>query len=99
MDVALKRQKTKKKKNCSNSEYNNKKSNPILKPHFIYSDVKFFYCYFLNTFFFLLYTIGTQLHIEVYILFSPIIMLHHKWIDIVLSAKQQDLIANPFQKQ
>ena len=41
----------------------------------------------------------TQLYIHVYILFSPIIMLHHKWLDIVLSATQQDLIANPFQKQ
>ena len=25
----------------------------------------------------------TQLHIQVYILFSHIIMLHHKWLDIV----------------
>ena len=25
-------------------------------------------------------------------------MLHHKWVDIVLSATQQELIANPFQK-
>ena len=33
----------------------------------------------------------TQLHIHVYILFSPIIMLHHKWLGIVLSATQQDL--------
>ena len=41
----------------------------------------------------------TQLHIQVYILFSPVIMLHHKWLDIVLSATEQDLIANPFQKQ
>ena len=38
----------------------------------------------------------TQLHTHVYILFSHIIMLHHKWLDIVLSATQQDLIANPF---
>ena len=41
----------------------------------------------------------TQLHIHVYILFSHIIMLHHKWLDIVPSATQQDLIANPFQRQ
>ena len=40
-----------------------------------------------------------QLYIHVYILFSPIIMLHHKWLDIVPSATQQDVIANPFQKQ
>ena len=40
-----------------------------------------------------------HLHTHVYILFIPIIMLHHKWLDIGLSATQQDLIANPFQKQ
>ena len=27
-----------------------------------------------------------------FFLFSPIIMLHHKWLDIVLSATQQDLM-------
>ena len=41
----------------------------------------------------------TQLHIHVYILFAPIIMLHHNWLDTVLSTTLQDLIANPFQKQ
>ena len=40
----------------------------------------------------------TQLNIHVYILFSHIIMLHCKQLDIVPSATQQDLIANPFQK-
>ena len=35
-------------------------------------------CYFPNTIFFLLYSMVTQLHIHVYILFSHIIMLHHK---------------------
>ena len=40
----------------------------------------------------------TQLHTHVYILFSPIIMLHHKWLDIVPRATQQDPIANPFQR-
>ena len=49
-------------------------------------------------FFFLLYSLVTQLHIHVHILFSHMIMLHHKWLDVVLSATQQDLIANPFQK-
>ena len=49
--------------------------------------------------FILLYSMVTQLPIHVYIIFSHIIMLHHKWLDIVLSAAQQDLIANPFQKQ
>ena len=38
----------------------------------------------------------TQLHIHVHILFSHIIMLHHKWLDIVPRATQQDLIANVF---
>ena len=42
---------------------------------------------------------GTQLHIHVYIIFSPIVMLRSKYLDIVLSATQQDLIFNPFQKQ
>ena len=42
----------------------------------------------------------TQLHIHIiYILFSHIIMLHHKWLDIVPSTTQQDLFANPFQRQ
>ena len=48
---------------------------------------------------FLLYSKVTQLHIHVHILFSHIIMLHHKQLDIVPSATQQDLIANPFQRQ
>ena len=53
----------------------------------------------LHTFFFLLYSMGTQLDIHVYIIFSPIVMLHCKYLDIVLSATQQDLIVSPFQKQ
>jgi len=48
---------------------------------------------------FLLYSMVTQLHIHLYILFSYIIRLHHKWLDTVPSATHQDLIANPFQKQ
>jgi len=48
---------------------------------------------------FLLYSTVTQLHIHVYIFFSHIIMLHHKWLDTVLSASQQDIIDNPFQRQ
>jgi len=38
--------------------------------------------------FFLLYSTVTQLHIYVYILFSHLIMLHHKSLDIVLNAAQ-----------
>ena len=41
----------------------------------------------------------TQLHIHVHILLSHIIMLHCKWLHTVFSDTQQDLIANPFQKQ
>ena len=44
---------------------------------------------------FLLYSMVTQLHIHVHILFSHMIMLHHKWLDRVPSATQQDPIANP----
>ena len=50
-------------------------------------------------FFFPLYSMGTQLHIHVYIMFSPIVVLHCKYLDIVISATQQDLIVNPLQKQ
>ena len=46
---------------------------------------------------FLLHSEVTQLHIHVYILFSHIVMLHHKWPDIVPSAIQQDPIAYLFQ--
>ena len=41
----------------------------------------------------------TQLHIHVHIVFSYILMLHRKWLDLVPSATQQDLIAYPFQRQ
>ena len=40
-----------------------------------------------------------QTHIHVYIRFSHMIMLHHKWLDIVPSATQQDLIAYSFPGQ
>ena len=48
---------------------------------------------------FLLYSKVTQLHMHVYLLFSHITMLHHKWLDIVPSALWQDLIAYPLQRQ
>ena len=54
-----------------------------------------FNSYFPDTIFFLLYSMVTQLHI----LFLHITMLHHKWLDIVPSATQQDLIAYSFQKK
>ena len=50
---------------------------------------------------FLLYSKETQSHIHICILFLTLssIMLHHKWLDIVPSAVQWDLIAYPFQRQ
>ena len=48
-----------------------------------------FNCYVLHTtFFFLLYSMVSRLHIHVYMLFSHIIMLHPKWRDIVPRAKR-----------
>ena len=46
-----------------------------------------------------LYNMGSKLHIHVYIIFPPIVMLQCKYLDIVLNATQQDLIVNPFQEQ
>ena len=46
-----------------------------------------------------LYSMGNQLHIHVYIIFSPIVMLPCKYLDRVLNATQQDLIVIPFQDQ
>ena len=62
---------------------------------FVFSIIAGLQCY-VN---FLLYSKVTQSDIHVYILFSHIIMLHRKWLDVVPSATQQDLIANPFQRQ
>ena len=55
----------------------------------------FFYIYY----FFPLYSMGTKLYKHGYIIFSHIIMLWYKYLDIVLSAIQQDLIVNAFQEQ
>ena len=49
--------------------------------------------------FFLLYSMGTKLHIHVHILFPPIVVLRRKYLDVVLSATQRDLIVNLFQEQ
>ena len=40
--------------------------------------------------FFPLYSMGAKLHIHVYILFPPIVVLQCKYLDIVLNATQQD---------
>ena len=66
---------------------------------FFYNDFYFFhYCWF-TVVNFLLHSKVTQSHIHVFILFSPIIMLHHKCPDIVPSAREQDPIVYPFQRQ
>ena len=50
---------------------------------------------------FLLYSKVTQLYIYIYLLFltSSSTMLHHKWLDVVPYAIQQDLTAYPLQMQ
>ena len=68
--------------------------NPNLTGFYYYYYYFYFYC-----FFFPRYSIGTQLYIHVYIIFSPIVVLQSKYLDIVLSATQQDLIVSPFQVQ
>ena len=50
-------------------------------------------------YFFPLYGMGTKLHIHVYLIFPPIVVLRCKYLDTVLKAAQRDLIANPFQEQ
>ena len=54
---------------------------------------------FSRFFFSPLSSMGTQLHRHGYILFPPIAVLRYKYLDIVLSATQQDLSENPFQEQ
>ena len=71
----------------------------VLKILSVHHWIAFFFYYFPNTIFFPLYSMGTQLHMHVYILFSPIIMLRCKYLDIFLTATQQDPIVNPFPKQ
>jgi len=46
------------------------------------------------------YSKGTQSHIHIYILFLTLssIVLHHKGLDTVPCARQQDLIAYPLQR-
>ena len=60
-----------------------------------------FFFYFLSFIyiFFLLWSMVTQLHQHVYILFFSHYVSHHKWIDRVPSATQQDPIANPSWRQ
>ena len=49
---------------------------------------------------FLLYGKETQSHTHTFFFFTlSSVKLHHKWLDIVPSAIQQDLIAYPFQRQ
>ena len=62
-----------------------------------YPGTLYFFSFFKN--FFPLYSMGTKLHIHVYILFPPIVVLQCKYLDIVPNATQQDLIVNTFQEQ
>ena len=58
------------------------------------------YCYFPSTLFlFSLCSMGTQLHIHAHIILSPIVVLRCEYPDIALSAPQQELTANPVQRQ
>ena len=68
-----------------------------IRSDYLNDGIHYFNSYFPNTIF-PQYSKVTQLHIHVHILFSHIIMLHHKWLDKVPRATQQDLIANPFQR-
>ena len=71
----------------------------IMNTDFYYYFLSFYYYFPQHSFFPPLYSMGTQLHIHVYIRFPPIVVLRCKHLDIVLSATQQDLIVNPFQEQ
>ena len=46
---------------------------------------------------FLLYSKVTQSHMHILFLTLSSIMFHHKWLDMVSCATQQDLIAYPLQ--
>ena len=59
----------------------------------------FFNCYFPNTIFFPLYSMVTQLRKDVYIIFSPIVMLCCKYLEIVLRDTPQDITVNLFKKK
>ena len=64
-----------------------------------YGFLAFFLMFLFYFYFFPLYSMGTKLHIHMYIFFPPIVVLRCTYLDIVLSATEQDLIVNPFQKQ
>ena len=59
----------------------------------------FYYCYFPNTIFFSTVQHGDPVTHTCIHNFFPIVVLCCKYLDIVLSATQQDLIVNPLQKQ
>ena len=56
-------------------------------------------CYVPDAFFSSLPLGNPVTHTCIHSFFSHIIMLHHKWLDRGPSATQQDLIANPLQRQ
>jgi len=74
---------------------------PLKKPkeNFTYtSDFAYHFLFFI-AFFSPTVQLGDPVTQHVYIIFPPIVVLHCKYLDIVLSVTQQDLIVNPFQEQ
>ena len=57
------------------------------------------FSFFFFNLFFLLFSMGNELHLHVFIFFPPFVLLGCKYLDIVLNATQQGLIVNPFQEQ
>ena len=51
-----------------------------------------FYFILIYYYFFPLYSMGTKLHLHVYIFFPPFVLLQCKYLDIVLDATQQDYL-------
>ena len=83
-------------RDLGHSRGNARSSPPPTPETFVFFN--FFKFYFPNTlFFFLLYSIAWwPIYTYKYtFFFSHTIMLHHKWLNIVPSATQRDLIANP----
>ena len=71
----------------------------LLEEYFLIFSLKIFFIVIFPIQFFFYCTAWWPSYIYMYTFFSHIIMLHHKWLDIVPSATKQDHIANPFQRQ
>lgn len=46
-----------------------------------------------------LYSMETKFYLHVYMFFPPFVLFWYKYLEIVLSATQQDRFVNPFQEQ